>query len=315
MMSGADRHDGPAGPVRPAWTQPGPGRVRLQKLLSDAGVASRRHAEELILEGRVLVNDAVVDSLPAFVDPERDRVYVGGARVRAAQVEYWLLYKPKGVVCTNRDPAGRVRAIDLMPDDRQHLFPVGRLDADSSGLLLMTNDGELAQRIAHPSSQVPKVYRVEIKGDVPADLVARMKSGVRLAEGRASASEVEVLYRGHKRSVLRVTLRECRNRQVRRMLARFGCPVRDLLRIEIGPLELKGLPVGAARRLSNAEAAALRRAVEAHPTAGVSRRGPKRARPAPRRTDRTAPRGAAAPPARAARRAGSEPAPRRRLIK
>ena len=233
--------------------------VRLQKFLSDAGVASRRYAEEMILAGRVLVNDEVVQELPVFVDPGRDRIIVDGTPVRAARPEYFLVHKPKGVVCTDRDPAGRRRAVDLLPDLPVRLFLVGRLDAESTGLLLMTNDGELAQRLTHPRYGVPKTYHVEVRGRVPSDLAARMKAGVYLAEGKAQASDVRVVHTSQQRSVMTITLREGRNRQVRRMLARLGFPVKKLKRIEIGTLSLKGLPVGASRRLTPRELTALRR--------------------------------------------------------
>lgn len=278
-----------------------PTRVRLQRFLSDAGVASRRHAEELILAGRVLVNDAVVEQLPAFVDPRSDRVVVDGTVVRPQRLQYVLLHKPKNVVCTNRDPAGRVRAVDLLPDPRARLFPVGRLDADSTGLLLMTNDGELALQLTHPRYGVPKTYRVEVRGRVPADLPTRMKAGVHLAEGKAQAAEVRVLHAAQDRSALLITLREARTRQVQRMLARLGYPVRSLRRVQIGPLVLKGLPVGASRYLTPGEVAALRAAV-AEAGADSAGRGRKRRRrastapprairpPKPRGDDRTPPR-------------------------
>jgi 23S rRNA pseudouridine2605 synthase len=256
--------------------------MRLQKFLSDAGVASRRHAEELILAGRVLVNNEVVDTLPAFVDPARDRIIVDGARVRPQRLEYFLVHKPKGVVCTNSDPAGRVRAIDLLPELPVRLFPVGRLDEESTGLLLMTNDGELAQRITHPRYGVPKTYYVEVRGRVPPDLPARMKAGVFLAEGKAHASDVEVVHASTDRSALQITLREGRNRQVRRMLVRLGHPVRRLKRVQIGPLSLHGLPVGAARRLTTKELVQLRAACEPAPAAarGKRRRRAREAKPA-----------------------------------
>ncbi len=264
--------------------------MRLQKFLSDTGVASRRHAEELILAGRVLVNNEVVDTLPAFIDPAEDRIIVDGARVRPQRLEYFLVHKPKGVVCTNRDPAGRVRAIDLLPDLPVRLFPVGRLDEESTGLLLMTNDGELAQRITHPRYGVPKTYYAEVRGRVPPDLPARMKAGVFFAEGRARASEVEVVHSGSDRSALQITLREGRNRQVRRMLVRLGHPVRKLKRVQIGPLSLHGLPVGGARRLTVKELAQLRAACEQGPAAARGKRRRKApeskkaaARPAARR--------------------------------
>jgi len=246
--------------------------VRLQKFLSDTGVASRRRAEEMILAGRVLVNNEVVDTLPAFVDPAEDRVIVDGVRVRPQRLEYFLVHKPKGVVCTNSDPAGRVRAIDLLPELPVRLFPVGRLDEESTGLLLMTNDGELAQWITHPRYGVPKTYYVEVRGRAAPDLPARMKAGVFLAEGKARASDVEVVHSGSDRSALQITLREGRNRQVRRMLVRLGHPVRKLKRVQIGPLSLHGLAVGAARRLTTKELAQLRAACEQAPAQARGKR-------------------------------------------
>lgn len=242
-------------------------KVRLQRFLADAGVASRRHAEELILEGRVLVNGAVVTELPAFVDPENDTVIANGTRVRPEQHAYFIVHKPKGVVTTNRDPAGRMRAIDLLPEMKARLFPVGRLDAESTGLLLMTNDGELAQRLTHPRFGVPKTYRVEVRGQAPADLTEQMKKGVYLSEGRASADNVTVVHTSRQQSVLLVRLHEGRNRQVRRMLARLGFPVRSLKRVQFGPLSLHGLPLGAARQLSPKEVEALREAASGAKTA------------------------------------------------
>lgn len=233
-------------------------KVRLQKFLSDAGVASRRHAEDLILEGRVLVNNRVVDALPAFVDPAKDKVVANGVPVRVQRHEYFLVHKPKGVVCTNHDPGGRTRAVDLLPVRDTRLFPVGRLDVESTGLLVMTNDGELAQQITHPRYGVPKTYRAEVRGKVPPDLPAQLKKGVYLSDGKAHASEVEVVHASRQRSVLMITLREGRNRQVRRMLARLEFPVRTLKRVQIGSLSLRALPVGAARRLTPKELAILR---------------------------------------------------------
>ena len=252
-----------------------PRRIRLQKLLSDAGVCSRRHAEELIREGRALVNDEVVQTLPVLVDPTRDRVVVDGNVIRQQKSEYFLVHKPKGVVCTNRDPAGRLRAVDLLPPLKTRLNVVGRLDAESSGLLLMTNDGDLAEQVSHPRLELPKVYRVEVRGEVKRDIVPLLLKGVHLSEGKAVASEVEIVHRSRDSSVLNITLRQGRNRQIRRMLARFKHPVKTLKRIQIGPLSLKGLPVGACRRLTPRELRELRQAIAA---AGERKRRPTRPR-------------------------------------
>jgi 23S rRNA pseudouridine2605 synthase len=284
-------------------------RMRLQKYLSDAGVASRRRSEELILEGRVLVNDRVIDQLPAFVDPQQDRVVANGVPVRRQRNEYFIVHKPKGVVCTNRDPAGRIGQSTCCRHSAPAV-PVGRLDADSTGLLLMTNDGELGQQITHPRFGVPKTYRAEVKGRVPTDLPAKLKQGVYLAEGRAQASQVEIVHAARERSVLMITLREGRNRQVRRMLARLGFPVKTLKRVQIGTLSLKGLPVGAARRLSDKELANLRREVRDAAASAPRRRADDGAPP----PNRNAVRAARPPPGGVRRRpCGHAPAPADRL--
>lgn len=279
-----------------------PGPMRLQKFLSDTGVASRRRAEELIEEGRVLVNDEVVTSLPAFVDPQHDQVVVDGLRVKAQPPAYYLLHKPKGVVCTNNDPAGRLRAIDLLPPMPQRLFPVGRLDEDSTGLLLMTNDGELAEEITHPRYGVPKIYRAEVRGRVAPELVEQMRRGVWLSEGKARAAEVEIVRSTNKSSVLNITLREGRKRQVRRMLAKLGHAVRQLKRLQIGPLSVRGLPEGACRQIRPAELRELRAMLDegrkATRAAGADR--PRR-RPSARTTGDDQPRGARKPRSRTGR--------------
>lgn len=237
-------------------------RVRLQRFLADAGVASRRHAEQMVLDGRITINDRVVDSLPAFVNPGMDRVFADGQRVRPQRLTYMLLHKPKNVVSTSRDPEGRRRTVDLLPPMKERLFPVGRLDAESTGALLMTNDGELAQQLTHPSYAVPKVYRAEVDGLVETADIEQLRKGIYLAEGKASVSEVSIIHAARDRSVVEITLREGRNRQVRRMLARLNHKVRKLKRIMIGPISIKGLPAGACRYLSPKELDELRAAIE-----------------------------------------------------
>ncbi len=259
--------------------------MRLQKYLADSGVTSRRHAESYILEGRVLVNGEVVDTIPSFVTPGEDEVRFNGSVVRPQQHAYFLINKPTGIVCTQRDPGGRMRVVDLLPEGIPRVYPVGRLDVDSSGLLLLTNDGELAAKVSHPSYGLPKVYRVEVKGEVPRDIVAQMRKGVYLSDGRARASEVTVVHHARDRSVLELTLREGRNRQIRRMLARLGHPVKTLKRIRIGPLEVRRLPDGACRRLSGVELDRLLDALEtarAEAAANRPRRTRRRGRPAER---------------------------------
>lgn len=253
------------------------GKIRLQKFLSDSGVASRRHAEELIRKGRVLVNDDVVDELPAFVDPHTDRVVCNGAVVKPQPHEYFICHKPPSVVCTNRDSQGRVRAVDLLPPMKARLVPVGRLDVDSSGLLLMTNDGDLVERMTHPRFGVPKIYRVEVRGRVADELPNQLREGVFLAEGKARADDADIVHRGRQRSVLNITLREGRNRQIRRMLAKLGYKVKTLKRVQVGRLSLKRLPLGAVRRLTPAEMRTLREdiaAAETHAAEAGRKRSP-----------------------------------------
>ncbi|HOW72038.1 MAG TPA: pseudouridine synthase [Phycisphaerae bacterium] len=231
---------------------------RLQKVLASAGLASRRACEEMILDRRVAVNGKQVSTLPALVDPESDRITVDGQLLRAPRKVYFMLHKPKGVHCTNDDPQSRTRAIDLLPRIRERVFPVGRLDADSTGLLLLTNDGELAQRLTHPRFGVPKTYRVHLPGLVGNNEIARLLKGVWLHEGKAHVSEASVVHAGRDGSMIEVTLREGRNREIRRVMAKLGFEVRKLVRIRMGPLSLSGLPIGASRPLSPDEVKSLR---------------------------------------------------------
>jgi 23S rRNA pseudouridine2605 synthase len=241
---------------------------RLQKILARAGVASRRASEEIIAAGRVTVDGETTTELGAKADPETQDVRLDGRRLRPEALEYWILNKPRGVVCTNDDPAGRTRPVDLIPGSDARLFPVGRLDAESQGLLLMTNDGALANRLTHPRYEVPKTYRATVDGRVTGKEVQRLLKGVHLAEGKTGRPHVKVLKRGRTRSVLLVTLREGRNRQVRRMLARLGHPVRELVRTRIGRLSVRGLGSGKARRLTREEIEYLKELPDAEPAAG-----------------------------------------------
>jgi 23S rRNA pseudouridine2605 synthase len=231
---------------------------RLQKVLAAAGVGSRRACEQLILDGRVEVNGRVVRSLPILVEPGKDHVAIDHKRIRTERLVYFVLHKPRGVVCTNRDPAGRTRAVDCLVGVSERVFPVGRLDEDSTGLLLLTNDGELSERLAHPRYGVARTYLAETAGRVAPETIEKLKAGVWLAEGRTGRAQAKVVRRERERTVLEITLREGRNREVRRVLARLGHKVRRLKRIGLGPLRLGSLPYGAYRPLSPREAAALR---------------------------------------------------------
>jgi pseudouridine synthase len=236
---------------------------RLQQIIAAAGIASRRSAEDLIRQGRVRVNDEVVRELGARADPERDRICVDGrplGRLRP-RVSY-VVYKPRGVVTTTRDPHAKRTVLDLLPA-RERLFPVGRLDAPSEGLLLLTNDGEIAQALLHPSFEVPRTYRVSVAGHVPASTLARLSRGIEL-DGRLTAPcEIRIVERDARRMLLEVVLREGRHRQIRRMLRAVGLSVRRLVRTRFGPLTLRGLRPGEWRPLRADEQRALKRVVEA----------------------------------------------------
>ncbi|MHC4742546.1 MAG: pseudouridine synthase [Planctomycetota bacterium] len=231
---------------------------RLQKVLAAAGVDSRRNCEELILEGAVRVNRKVVDTLPAFVDPEKDVITVNGRRIQAARKVYFLLNKPKGVICTNSDPQGRKRAIDLIRTD-ERVFCVGRLDADTTGLIIITNDSDLTNKLTHPRYGLSKKYVVKVKGEVSGDAVEKLKKGVWLAEGKTRHAAVKILKRNYRESMIEITLKQGLNRQIRRMMARVGLRVKSLKRTQVGKLTTKGLGVGRFRRLSEAEVKSLRR--------------------------------------------------------
>ena len=240
---------------------------RLQKVLAAAGVGSRRACERLIEEGRVSVNGRVVDTLPAWVDREADRVEVDGRPIAAAPRRshtYLLVDKPKRVICTNADPLGRTRVLDLIPHERR-LFCVGRLDAASTGLVLLTDDGPLAHRLMHPRYEVPKTYQVSVRGQLTGEDIDKLRSGLYLADksGRAAKSRaagVELLSHDRDSTRLRITLKEGRNREVRRLLARLGYKVKRLRRIALGPLRLKGVGKGQWRPLNRREIGELRRA-------------------------------------------------------
>jgi 23S rRNA pseudouridine2605 synthase len=240
---------------------------RLQRVLADAGYGSRRACEELIESGSVKVNGEVVDALPAWVDPTQDRIVVDGKALKPPERHvYIMLFKPRGVVSTNSDPEGRVRAIDLVKHPANpRLYPVGRLDLDSSGLLLLTNDGELANRLTHPRYEVHKGYEVTVGGSLTEEEVAKLEAGIFLHDRdgdgkRTRQTQLSIRKRDRSRTMLYMELREGRNRQVRRMLLRVGHPVKKLRRIRMGPLELKGLAVGEWRELTARELQALRRA-------------------------------------------------------
>jgi 23S rRNA pseudouridine2605 synthase len=243
-------------------------KERLQKVMASAGIASRRQCEELILAGVVRVNGKVVDELPVFVDAQADAIVVDGRRLRLPDRVYFALNKPKGIICTNRDPQGRKRAIDLVQCP-ERVFCIGRLDVDTSGLIILTNDSELTNQLTHPRYKVPKTYIATVKGRLDGTAVERLKKGIWLAEGKTGKAAVKVLKAGHQESQLEITLSQGLNRQVRRMLARVGVRVKSLKRVSIGKLQLRGLGTGRYRELTKGEVATLRRGPKAQEKAVV----------------------------------------------
>jgi 23S rRNA pseudouridine2605 synthase len=239
-------------------------RVRLQKVLAAAGIASRRACEVLISEGRVEVNSEVVTEHGRRVDPERDVIRVDGARIPPPRRHRYLaLNKPRGVVATMDDPEGRRTIADLLaePSDSrttgslkvERLFHVGRLDTDSEGLLILTNDGDFAHRLAHPSYQVPKTYVVEVAGVLDEQTLRRLRRGIVLDDGPVRPSTVKIISCAGDKTLVKITLQEGRNRIVRRTMEAVGHPVRRLTRIGIGPVRLGNLKVGEYRELTREE--------------------------------------------------------------
>ena len=238
--------------------------VRLQKALADAGVAARRECEELVLSGAVTVNGKRVDTLPAWVDPASDRIEVYGKPLRKPEKHvYIVLFKPRGTVCTNSDPNGRPRAIDLVQHpERARLYCVGRLDLDSSGLLLLTNDGELANRLTHPRYGVPKGYDITLEGSLDERAIAGIEREIfRASPGDTPArSSLKLIARDREKTVVHLALCEHRNLQIRPLMLELGHPVKKIRRTSFGPIKLKGLAVGEWRDLTGKEIDLLRQA-------------------------------------------------------
>jgi pseudouridine synthase len=233
--------------------------IRINKALSGAGLGSRRAVEELVRAGRVAINGEIVREMGRRVDLARDRVEVDGSRVVVDQrLRYWMLNKPLGVVSTADDPQGRPTVVDMVPPEPR-VYPVGRLDLDSEGLVLLTNDGELANRVTHPRHGVSKRYLAEVER-LPASAVRRVQEGVELDDGPAHAERARVVAGSGRRRMIEVVMVEGRKREVRRMLEAVGAPVRRLVRTAIGPLRLSGLAPGEYRALRPEEVRSLYRA-------------------------------------------------------
>jgi len=227
---------------------------RLQKVLAQAGVASRRKCEEIIVDGKVRVNGVVVTELGTKVDPERDRIEVDGyGAVQSEQKVYYMLNKPRGVVTTASDPQGRKTVIELIEGVTERIYPVGRLDLDTAGLLLLTNDGALANGLMHPRHEIDKTYRAWVKGKVRSETLKQLAEGVELDDGPTAPAKVKLIEHGEGESFIEMTIHEGRNRQVRRMCEAVGHPVKSLMRVQYAFLKLARLRYGEYRELTPQE--------------------------------------------------------------
>ncbi len=270
--------------TRPARAQrtPGPNAEkgeRLQKVLAQAGLGSRRACEEFILQGRVTVDGKTVKELGARVDPDRAAIALDGEKLKAERHVYYAVHKPKGYVSTNEDPAGRPRVVDLLPEVPERVYTVGRLDEESTGLMLLTNDGQLANKLAHPRYGVEKIYRAVVAGAPSPEVLDRLTEGVWLSDGKVRARRARVIGARGEATVLELVLAEGKKREIRRMLAKFGHKVMTLTRIAIGPITLKGIPVGDARPLTRIEVDQLRKVASGMALAPSPRDLPRDPRP------------------------------------
>ena len=253
-------------------------KQRIQKILADVGLDSRRAIEQLVLDGRITVNGELVTRLPVMVDPQYDQMTIDGDPVRMPKPAekrpyvYVLMNKPKGIFCTNVAQGEQKRAIDLLPPDFDYrVYPVGRLDADSRGLLLLTDDGDLTQQLTHPRYGVAKTYTCTVDGYITPDTIASLQKGIWLADDdggggfRTAPANIKIMRRAGVNSVLQITIKEGRNRQIRRIFARVGHKLRDLTRVKLGPIELGSLKPGQSRLLTEKEVEKLRKAVQERP--------------------------------------------------
>lgn len=265
---------------------------RLQKVLAQSGLGSRRACEEYILQGRVTVDGKTVKELGARVHPDEVTIALDGEKLKAERHVYYAVNKPKGYVSTNEDPAGRPRVVDLLPSVPERVYTVGRLDEDSTGLMILTNDGQFANKLAHPRYGVEKIYRAVVAGTPSHEVLARLTEGVWLSDGKVRAKRTRIVGTQGEATIVELVLAEGKKREVRRMLAKFGHKVMTLTRIAIGPISLKGIPVGDARALSRTEVDMLRKvasgiaispprdlAPDARPHGRKPDQGPRRSHP------------------------------------
>ena len=265
---------------------------RLHKVMAAAGAGSRRQCEELIAQGRVTVDGQVVREMGVKVDPMTCAICLDGEKLALERPVYYMVNKPRGIISTTRDDLGRAGVVDMVPGTPKRIYPVGRLDADSVGLVLLTTDGALAQKLTHPSFEIPKTYEVRVKGAVSPDTLERLKKGVWLSDGRARVEGVAIRKRRKTVTHLVITLHEGKNREIRRVMARMGHPVLDLRRTAIGTLKLGMLKEGRHRKLKTAEVEALRElAEEAAANVKPRKRRTRAARVGTRRVPKTTAKG------------------------
>lgn len=271
------RRGGPP-PPRPGAASAGP--QRLQKVLAACGVGSRRQCEEYIALGRVTVDDRVVTELGTRVEPAHQSILLDGEPVQAEPKVYWWLHKPPGILCTSRDPQGRPTVLDAVPNLGRRIYSVGRLDEESTGLLLLTNDGPLAHRLTHPRFGVAKTYRVLVSGKIGSEAIRKLLEGVWLADGKVRAHAVRRGGLQGQATWLEVVLCEGHNREIRRMFAQLGHKVMRLQRIAIGPIKLRKLRLGEARPATPPEVSMLRQLARNAPRERVVR-PPRESQPRP----------------------------------
>jgi pseudouridine synthase len=227
---------------------------RIQKILAKAGIASRREAERMLMEGRVTVNGKVIDKLGFKADLSKDHIKVDGKRLTHSEPKITLLLnKPRGYLSTVEDPQGRPTVMDLLKKVRGRIYPVGRLDFDAEGILLLTNDGDLAYTLSHPKFSIPRTYLVKVKGVPEERELSRLKKGVTLEDGKARAVSINILRGGEKNSWARIVVTEGRNRLVKKMFLAIGHPVLKLKRVQFGPIQIGNLPIGQFRYLTSEE--------------------------------------------------------------
>jgi len=235
---------------------------RIQKILAKAGIASRREAERMVIEGRVMVNGKIVDTLGFKADPSKDHIKIDGKRLKGFEPRVTLLLnKPRGYLSTVKDPEGRPTVMDLLKRRKWRVYPVGRLDFDAEGLLLLTNDGDIAHLLSHPRFSIPRTYWVKVKGVPDEQRLTQLKRGVKLEDGKASVVSSAILRQGEKNSWVQVVVTEGRNRLVKRIFSAIGHPVLKLKRVGFGPIRLGNLPIGQFRYLTPVEVEDLKKLI------------------------------------------------------